>query len=300
MRPSYLRHSFLPWGHGLHFAKPPPPGVENPRHLASDDPWHVIPCVLANLQQGRFEVSRMLVRLMHQERDAEIWNVCATLLSYAAPYSVIRELEASSEELLKSDEHSPYTRRYFCEILSRSAGVWGVPHLIRHYRELKDRKVESEVEHYISLMLEPEPRAIWHGPRIVWESNELPPPFEESTPLFMKEEYLNLVERTFQEVVSTQKLFEQDALWEGGRLDIRAVAQRLLTRVRDCTHPDRIEVGRMLLEGTTGLDFRAFFNGSGRLQSLTAAAITEEFLERGDADKYQPGVRYFFGHRIPD
>ncbi|AEI64244.1 hypothetical protein LILAB_11675 [Corallococcus macrosporus] len=118
--------------------------------------------------------------------------------------------------------------------------------------------------------------------------------------MFMKEEYLNLVERTFQEVVSTQKLFEQDALWEGGRLDIRAVAQRLLTRVRDCTHPDRIEVGRMLLEGTTGLDFRAFFNGSGRLQSLTAAAITEEFLERGDADKYQPGVRYFFGHRIPD
>jgi len=108
------------------------------------------------------------------------------------------------------------------------------------------------------------------------------------------------LEETFQELVSSQKLYEQETLVEGKRLNIRGVAQRLLTRVRTGVHPDRIEVGRMLLEATTGLNCRAFFDDSGRLQNLTAAAIIEDFLDGGDADRYQPGVRYFFGHRIPD
>ncbi|OJT23139.1 hypothetical protein BO221_19895 [Archangium sp. Cb G35] len=300
MRPSYLRHSFLESGYGLHFATPPPADVADLRHLGDQEPWRVLACALANLQQGMFEVSGRLLGLMHEARDADVWNACATLLSYAAPYSVIRKLEASAEKLLAPVEHSPYTRRYFCEILASSAGVWGVPHLISHYRELKDRKVEAEVEYYISQVLEGDPGPISRGPRVLWESNGLPPPFEESTPIFLTEEYLTQLEGTFQELVSSQKLHEQEAIVEGERLNIRAVAQRLLTRVRTGLHPDRIEAGRMLLEATTGMDCRAFFDGSGRLQNLTAAAIVEEFLEREDADRYQSGVRYFFGHRIPD
>ncbi|QRK07479.1 hypothetical protein JQX13_47005 [Archangium violaceum] len=236
---------------------------------------------------------------MHETRDADVWNACATLLSYAAPYSALRELEEASKTLLEP-KRSPYTRRYFCEILSSSAGVWGVPHLIRHYQELKDRKVEAEVEYYISQVLEAEPGPIANGPRVLWESNGLPPPFEESTPVYLKEEYLALLESTFQRIVSSQTIHEGEAIIEGGRLNIRDIAQRLLTRVQTGERLDRIAMGRMLLEATTGLNCRAFFDDSGRLKNLSAAAIVEEFLERGDADKYQPGVRYFFGHRIPD
>ncbi|MCP3138552.1 hypothetical protein [Pyxidicoccus xibeiensis] len=299
MRPAYFDNSLIELGAGMHFTAPPPPDVADLRHLASHNPWQVIPCILANLQQGRFDVSRRLVRLMHETRDADVWNACATLLSYATPYSVIRELEAASETLLEP-KRSPYTRRYFCEILSCSAGVWGVPHLIRHYQELKDRKVEAEVEYYISQVLEAEPGPIANGPRVLWESNGLPPPFEESTPVYLNEEYLALLESTFQRLVSSQRLREGETIIEGGRLNIRDVAQRLLTRVQTGERLDRIAMGRMLLESTTGLNCRAFFDDSGRLKNLTAAAIVEEFLERGDADRYQPGVRYFFGHRIPD
>ncbi|WP_217442834.1 hypothetical protein [Myxococcus sp. CA033] len=285
-------------GDGLHFSMPPPQDVAAMSHLASNDPWRVLSCALANLQQGRFDVSRRLVGLMHETRDAEVWNSCTLLISYAAPYSVIRELEASSERLLEP-RRSPNTRRYFCEVLASSAGVWGVPHLIRHYREMEDRDVKAEVETYLSQVLEAEPGPIWRGPQVQWESNELPPPFEESTQKFMDEEYLALLEKTFQQRVSSQKLYEQEALVEAGRLNIREVAQRLLARVCTSAYPDRIDMGRMVLESATGLDCRAFFDDSGRLQNLTAAATIEEFLERGDADRYLPGVRYFFGHRIP-
>ncbi|MFP2959953.1 hypothetical protein ACLEPN_19490 [Myxococcus sp. 1LA] len=299
MRPAYLRHSLLESGYGLHFAILPPSDVADLRHLTSKDPWHVVACVMANLQKGRFDVSRRLVGLMHEARDADVWNACATLLSYAAPYSVIRELEASSETLLEP-RRSPYTRRYFCEILACSAGAWGVPHLIRHYRELKDRRVEAEVEYYISQVLETEPGPIARGPRVLWESNGLPPPFEESLPVLLTDEYIDMLEKVFQGLVFSQKIYEKEALVEGERLNIRNVAQRLLQRVQTGAHRDRIEDGRMLLEATTGLNCRAFFDDSGRLQNLTAAVIVEEFLERGDADKYELGVRYFFGHRIPD
>ena len=300
MRPAYLRHSLLESGYGFHFAVPPPADVADLRYLTSNDPWRVVSCVMAHLQQGRFDVSWRLVSLLHQERDADVWNACATLLSYAAPYSVIREFEAASEKLLEPVNHNPYARRYFCEVLACSAGVWGVPHLIRHYRELKDRKVEAEVEYYISKVLEAEPGPIARGPRVLWESNGLPPPFEESMPVLLMDEYLAQLEGTFQEMISSQKLYEKEALVEGERLNIRNVAQRLLKRVQIGATPDRIEVGRMLLEATTGLNCRAFFDDSGRLQHLTAATLIEDFLEHDDANRYQPGIRYFFGHRIPD
>ena len=55
---------------------------------------------------------------------------------------------------------------------------------------------------------------------------------------------------------------------------------------------------RHLLEAATGLDCRGFFRDR-RLQPLAAAAQLEEMLEAGHLARLTPGVRYFFGHRIP-
>jgi hypothetical protein len=299
MRPSYLRRTFLELGDGLRFSSPPPPDVGDLRHLASEDPWRVLPCALTNLQQGQFAVTRRLVVLLHETRDAEVWDACALLLSFAAPYSVLRRLVASFDKLLQP-KRSDYTRRYFCEILASAAGVWSVPHLLRLYREMEDREVKGMVQTYLSQVLEAQPGPIWKGPRVEWQSNELPPPFEESTQVYEDAEYLARVEETFGRVVSEQGLRDQDAVQEGGRLDIRDMARRLLGRVRTGEFPDRIETGRMFLEATTGLDCRQFFDDAGRLRRLAAAAIIEEFLARGKADQYTPGVRYFFRHRIPE
>jgi hypothetical protein len=37
-----------------------------------------------------------------------------------------------------------------------------------------------------------------------------------------------------------------------------------------------------------------------KLDPLAAAAILEDMLESGELERFEPGVRYFFGHRIPD
>jgi hypothetical protein len=56
---------------------------------------------------------------------------------------------------------------------------------------------------------------------------------------------------------------------------------------------------RRRFEATTGIDCSSFYEG-GSLRPLAAAAVVERFLEGPEPAKYEDGVRYFFGHRIPD
>ncbi|MEZ4271726.1 MAG: hypothetical protein R3C68_09935 [Myxococcota bacterium] len=56
---------------------------------------------------------------------------------------------------------------------------------------------------------------------------------------------------------------------------------------------------RHKFEVATGIDCSEMFYER-MPQPLVAAKIVEEFLESPDVDKYEDGVRYFFGHRIPD
>lgn len=56
---------------------------------------------------------------------------------------------------------------------------------------------------------------------------------------------------------------------------------------------------RRKFESSTGINCSSFFSNS-QFQPLNAAAMVEEFLDSDEPDKYEPSVRYFFGHRIPD
>jgi hypothetical protein len=56
---------------------------------------------------------------------------------------------------------------------------------------------------------------------------------------------------------------------------------------------------RRRFEASTGIDCSGFYKDR-NFQPLTAAAILEDFLESPEVARYEEGVRYFFGHRIPE
>lgn len=56
---------------------------------------------------------------------------------------------------------------------------------------------------------------------------------------------------------------------------------------------------RRSFEAATGIDCSPWYV-NGILQPLAATAILEEFLDSPEIKKYKPGIRYFFGHVIPD
>lgn len=298
MAPKFLTGTFIESAHGFHFSGAPPPDVADIRNLTASDPWRVLACSLANLHKGRFEVTEQLGALMQRTDDAEIWNACVLLLSYAAPYPAIRAIISRFDD--RVDGSTPYVDRYICELLARSGGVWGVDRLISIYRALGDRKVKAVVEGYLAQMLEEEPGPISSGPREEWGSNGAPPPFEDFIQVYHDEEYLDLLRQTFNKLRASEHLQPQDAMFEGHRLNICLVAQRFLERLRRGEDSARVELGRMHLEATTGLDCSDFFDSKYRLRPLAAAAIVEHFLESPAATDFEPGVRYFFGHRIPD
>jgi hypothetical protein len=85
-------------------------------------------------------------------------------------------------------------------------------------------------------------------------------------------------------------------LFKGELLNTVRVAQQLLESSRQ---PHFRTFYRRKFEAMTGIDCSKFYVER-IFQPMSAAAIVEAFLESADSVKYKPGVRYFFGHRIPD
>jgi hypothetical protein len=83
------------------------------------------------------------------------------------------------------------------------------------------------------------------------------------------------------------------------RLSARTLAQMICAP--QSGHYARFELIelRERFEPMTGIDCTDFFTPT-PWTPLAAAAIAEEFLASPQSHAYEEGVRYFFGHRLPD
>jgi hypothetical protein len=291
--PQYLRRTFLERGSGFHFSAVPPPDIVEGRFLTSGDPWEVLACVLANLHQGNFEVAAVPIDLMKRNDDLNLWIACTNLIGFAAPVSIVKSLfDHFSESVYDS------RKRYMCSAAVDSGGLWSVDHILPIYSSTSNTTERLYLELEMSWLLEKEPGSIWAGPEAIAVRDETLPPYIEPESQADIAKYSKMVrERAdlLQQYISSN---EKLAIAEGKLVDTEDVAQTLLRRLSRGDPNHRVDRGRMLLEATTGLDCRGFFNEKYILQPLPAAAIVEEFLESGQAKRYEPGVRYFFGHRI--
>jgi hypothetical protein len=112
-------------------------------------------------------------------------------------------------------------------------------------------------------------------------------------------DYRDLVIRTYEQ--RRHELGSPEAAVLNGRpFSVRSTAERLLDKLTT-DEVDELDVAeeRILFEASTGIDCRAFFKDF-TLQPLAAAAVVEDFIESDESERYEDGVRYFFGHRIPD
>jgi hypothetical protein len=109
-------------------------------------------------------------------------------------------------------------------------------------------------------------------------------------------QYCNMVRQRYEELCDS--LGTRDAVvFRGQLISIRHVCKKLLDDV-GVKHGFHEEM-RQKFEAYTGIDCSDFYIDE-TVQPLAVAAIVEEFLEGPEAAKFEDGVRYFFGHRIPD
>jgi hypothetical protein len=157
-----------------------------------------------------------------------------------------------------------------------------VPVLVEQCRKFLSSRESGIIPLYISSLLEPQWDAIAERP---------------SKQRFA--DYRSLVMNRYSELKERFKT-ERVIVLEGEMASVQMFATLLLQRLGQS---DFNQVAQPFLrrrfEASTGLNCSAFFREK-RFQALSVASLLEEVVEGGQLEKYEPGVRYFFGHRVPD
>jgi len=290
---SYLEKTLVGYGAGFHFTVPPPPGVERLSHLASPDPEEVIACVLANFQRARFDVADALVPLLKGTDSFWVWSAGAHLLSAAAPAEHVRELLTWAEA--GSDQAAQYR---LCLAALLRGWLWAVEPTLRALPTFRDPALALILETALSWLLEERDGAIYEGP----EEVELPPEAQtwDPSPQLVSDE-LGYAERVRERVRQVGQPEGRTIFAEGEPISVIRIAERLLEQLRSPggTGP-RIDHSWRVFNASTGVDCRDFFDAEGNPRRLTGAVILEDYLRSGAGKALKPGVRYFFGHQVPD
>jgi hypothetical protein len=294
---TYLDRTFRALADGFQFSSPPPEDIASNRYYQSSDPWEVLGATLARLQNGDFDATDALPRVMDMSDDALVWNGATQLLGFACPWSRLQPLARR----MIAKRQDVEVQLYVPEMLEASMAPWAVELLLELHDAAFPEGRGPLVQSCLSRLLEPQSDAIDAGPEEVRELDpDYPEDLAEYITTYRTDKFRDLVHA--QKTALTTRLgSDMVAIAEGDIFSVAATAERLLNRLHaEADRSGRFDFERMRLEAATGLDCRGFYPRDWHLQKLPAIAIIDDFLESGRAIDFEPGKRYFFGHRVPD
>lgn len=270
--------TFLWMEKGYAYSGSPPIDLLSPDALTAPNPWIVVAAVLENAKNGdHSEIPRLKSLVAHPEASAFLVHACLALIGDAGRQEDLQDLAA-----MMGDKR---LRTEACRAAWGAGDLWLAPHMLEAWKNAASGDDRDSIAFYMSLLLDEH----WIGD-IACGSE-----FEPAA-------YVELVEDTIERLWSSLGS-EEVAVWWGKPFGVRWIAERM----RDLLLPDAEDYSnvkgmfpplRRRFESATGIDCCTFYRKE-KFQPLSAAALVDGFLESSDADGYEDGVRYFFGHRIP-
>lgn len=236
-------------------------------------PWLHWQTAFDRARQGDFRLIPQLLSAYERSPGPLFSFACCTLLGDAGPN---RCFTAAIQELEKSEDFEKELS--FCDMLATRGRLADVLVLLRVYERVASIADSDFLCRNLSDMLEPV-----HG---VLRDPSRSGSFKRYRARVMSR-YNRLVDRLGS---------DQFLVFKGGQFGVERLARGILKYVRQQLFDS---VWRRKFEASTGIDCSAFYE-NGILQPLSCATLVEEFLESPQAGQYEDGVRYFFGHRIPD
>jgi hypothetical protein len=235
----------------------------------SDEPWYHWVVAFSRATRGDFAAVAPLLNLRANVFDPVLRQLFYFLFGDACPASAITELRSDLE-----DEDDTETVLLAANALATVGRLADVPAILEAYKRCADEEDAQVLPLFIRDVL----------------GTGCPRP--EGLPMdkFEKEVLAKCEELT--QSFGTNSVF----LFQGERLNVVRVAQHVLAATGQ---PAFRSLYRRKFEAMTGIDCSQFYK-SKVFQPMTAAMIVESFLEGPEVAQYQDGVRYFFGHRIPD
>ena len=252
--------------YGKGFLRSPavPKDLQLPRNHF-DAPWLVCALALERAKKGDFSLMPALLQLHGNIDDTALDHMCSALLTLAGTTSCFSRIV----EVVKSE---PNVSKVFdfCGALAVRGELSYIPILLEKYLSNEGNPDAAPLTDYILDLV---------GIQLL--------------PVDM-DDYEDAVMLRYQQMLD-EFGDEKVLISQGERYGVTRLARHIL---RDLQSPYFRVRWKAEFEAATGIDCSSWYRDE-TLQPLAAAAIIEEFLESPEAAKYEDGVRYFFGHRIP-
>lgn len=241
--------------------------------------WCRLQEVLEQAKLGDFSHVNELLELHHQASDAVYQSRCIRVLGDVGTRACFTK---AIEELDRGTCLGPWDVVNYCNSLYTWGALSTVPVILNQYERAGVSSTTEMLPLYLSLIL---------------ENDEWGPLSEEPEKTGMAN-YRHLVMTRYTELKN--RFGGDDVLIVNAEpYGVVSFAKLILRFVSGNFDHSLAAHLRRRFEASTGINSSDFFKGR-KFQPLVAAAIVEEFLESPQAQKYEEGVRYFFGHRIPD
>lgn len=229
----------------------------------------------AAAREGKFEgIGQLVEDLSGLRNPGQLRKTYAELVGDAGLDSHIELVRLMLSDRDNSLGNS--TARLYAGILAAVGKLADVPTLLDTYLRMRADKDSEIIPVWISDMIEP-------------DGEESPRPSD----YFDIEDYYSSVMSRYETLVEELGSAEIHVL-EGATFGVVSLAHTMVNRLN---LDDFIPEYRQRFEASTGIDCRSFYR-DGRFQPLKAAAILEDFINGPAPERFEEGVRYFFGHRI--
>jgi hypothetical protein len=277
LRPSYLGPDWLRCTDGYSFIEAPPAKLNENITLSSQNMWERVVCVTLQAQSGDFRNVESLLEIIRCGSDVHIRDSAIRVFAQAAPSSIVTKLADVF------DHHDPDARleAYASSVLTCDLRLAEI--LASH--RTKTKLFEHEcVMSDISKMLEPDTEELEFA-----DSNLSDSEFEHKV-----RERIQHIRKSFG---STTAIFRGELL-SPSKL-IEAIAEL-------CQEDDAEENGGYInqlfsmLEGVTGVQYAGCIDDDCSPVLRNISQTLNNIEQDGILKNFEPGVRYFFGHRIPD
>jgi hypothetical protein len=257
--------------------------------VSSDDPelranpdrllWLRLQDIVNEAKSGEFSNLPAVLDLYDEASTAVFGYVASRVLGDAGTGACFGRM---TDELANTAEVSPGKIFHYCDAFSTHGALSHVPLILREYLALRRRRIDAgSLLIDLSWLLEEDWGPIADKPA----AEELP-------------DYERLVMARYECLRETHGAVDA-LLFNGEGWSVRSLARLFLDQLgkEEVPHIPMFHLRRKF-EASTGIDCTSFFRDK-KFQPLVAAANLEAFLESGELAKFEPGVRYFFGHRIP-
>lgn len=298
--PPFLYGTFDWRVHGFGFDSPPPINLRSSDALNSANPWIVLAAVLERAKSGDHSTVRLLSQFFYAKEPFALNRIALLLVGDLGRDSDLQLLL----EAMASDDSQ--VRLYAAEASQIAGRLWLVPSMLAAWHRAYSLDEREGIGYAISKLLERELGSIADEASI-FRLPKIPP---EDATASLREYWAKRVaddttDERFPDLVmdaydQLSKKFgtSRVTVWRGMLFGVADLARDFLSRVSAGKAGDFFTY-RHKFEANTGINCDDFFVDV-KPQYLSIRVCLESFLESGNASGFEQGVRYFFGHRIPD